>query len=125
MPKFSSIIEWWLWRRPRAKEKVYAQMMGFRDDPYDSSDILQQLRNGKILMRGMRRQALLLWCGGAPGYFPRPPTPPPLFSFLNHTTRIQHTTSMGGPSGRDLNPDDLAVVSEECRSSFHHPTVSP
>ncbi|XP_068901268.1 potassium/sodium hyperpolarization-activated cyclic nucleotide-gated channel 1-like [Tenebrio molitor] len=44
----------------RAKEKVYAQMMGFRDDPYDSSDILQQLRNGKILMRGMRRHALLL-----------------------------------------------------------------
>jgi hypothetical protein len=25
----------------------------------------------------------------------------------------------------DSNPADLAVVSEECRSSFHHPTVSP
>jgi hypothetical protein len=23
----------------------------------------------------------------------------------------------------DLNPADLAVVSEECRSSFHHPTA--
>jgi hypothetical protein len=68
-----------------------------------------------------------LWCGGAPGYFPRLPTPTlsPLL-FLDDTTRIsQHTTSMGGHPAWDLNPADLAVVSGECRSSFHHPTVSP
>jgi hypothetical protein len=46
--------------------------------------------------------------------------------FLDDTTRIsQHTTSMGGHPAWDLNPADLAVVSGECRSSFHHPTVSP
>jgi hypothetical protein len=42
----------------------------------------------------------------------------PLFScllFLDDTTRTQqHTTSMGSPSGRDSNPADLAVASEEC-----------
>jgi hypothetical protein len=68
-----------------------------------------------------------LWCGGAPGYFPRLPTPTlsPLL-FLDDTTRIsQHTTSMGGHPAWDLNPADLAVVSGECHSSFHHPTVSP
>jgi hypothetical protein len=68
-----------------------------------------------------------LWCGGALGYFPRLPTPTlsPLL-FLDDTTRIsQHTTSMGGHPAWDLNPADLAVVSGECRSSFHHPTVSP
>jgi hypothetical protein len=67
-----------------------------------------------------------LWCGGAPGYFPRLPTPTlsPLL-FLDDTTRIsQHTTSIGGHPAWDLNPADLAVVSGECRSSFHHPTVS-
>jgi hypothetical protein len=31
---------------------------------------------------------------------------------------------MGGHPAWDLNPADLAVVSGECRSSFHHPTVS-
>jgi hypothetical protein len=47
----------------------------------------------------------------------------PLFSFL--LSGRYNTTSMESPFGRDLNPADLAVVSEECRSSFHHPTVSP
>jgi hypothetical protein len=54
-----------------------------------------------------------------PGH-PRPPSP--LLSPF-WTTQYEHnTTSMGGPSGRDLNPADLAVTSEECRSSFHHPS---
>jgi hypothetical protein len=69
-----------------------------------------------------------LWCGGAPGYCPRLPTPTlSLLLFLDDTTRIQqHTTSMGGPIRPGIRtPADLAVVSEECRSSFHHPTVSP
>jgi hypothetical protein len=69
-----------------------------------------------------------MWCGGAPVYFPRLPTPTlSLLLFLDDTTRIQqHTTSMGGPHPAwDSNPADLPVVSEECRSSFHHPTVSP
>jgi hypothetical protein len=70
-----------------------------------------------------------MWCGGAPGYFPRPPTPPTLsspFPFSGrHNTNQQHTTSMGGHAAWDSNPADLAVVSEECRSSFHHPYRQP
>jgi hypothetical protein len=54
-------------------------------------------------------------CGGASGYFPLSSH----FSFLDNTTR-----NTAHPAW-DLNPADLAVVSEECRSSFHHPTVSP
>jgi hypothetical protein len=46
-------------------------------------------------------------------------------NLFNTTQHEYNTTSMGGPSGRDLNPADLAVVSEDCCSSFHHPTVSP
>jgi hypothetical protein len=42
-----------------------------------------------------------MWCGGAPGYFPRPPTPTlssPFF-FLDDTTRIQHNIH-----GRPIRP---------------------
>jgi hypothetical protein len=42
------------------------------------------------------------------------------FSFLDNTT--QHPWK--AHPAWDLNPADLAVVSEECGSSFHHPTVS-
>jgi hypothetical protein len=52
----------------------------------------------------------------------------PLSSFLlsgRHNTNTTTQHPLGGPSDRDLNPADLAVVSEECSSSFHHPTVSP
>jgi hypothetical protein len=45
-------------------------------------------------------------------------------NLFNTTQHEYNTTSMGGPSGRDLNLADLAVVSEECYSSFHHPTVT-
>jgi hypothetical protein len=67
-----------------------------------------------------------LWCGGAPGYFPRPPTPTvssPI-SFLA-TQHEYNTTSMGGPSGRDLNPADLAVVSEEIHTHIYGPAEVP
>jgi hypothetical protein len=45
--------------------------------------------------------------------------------FLDDTKNAHNTTSMGGHPAWDSNPADLAVVSEECRSSSHHPTVSP
>jgi hypothetical protein len=53
------------------------------------------------------------WCGGAPGYFPRPPTPTLSTPFSQHKHNTHHThntTSMGGPSGRGSNPADLAMV---------------
>ncbi|KAH0810404.1 hypothetical protein GEV33_012386 [Tenebrio molitor] len=63
-----------------------------------------------------------LWCGGAPGYFPRLPTPTlsPLL-FLDDTTGIsQHTTSMGGHPAWDLNPADLATYTH-----IHGPAEFP
>jgi hypothetical protein len=71
--------------------------------------------------------SFFLMCGGAPGYFPRPLTPTlsSPFSFLDSITRIQTQHPWEAHPAWDLNPVDLAVVSEECRSSFHHPTVSP
>jgi hypothetical protein len=60
-----------------------------------------------------------LMCGGAPGYFPRSPTPTlPLFSFFlsgqHNTNTTQH--SWEAHPAWDLNPADFAVVSEECLS---------
>jgi hypothetical protein len=66
----------------------------------------------------------LLPSGGATGLrgtFPGHPRPLHLTFTDIHNTY----TPMGAFSRRDSNPADLAVVSEECRSSFHHPTVSP
>jgi hypothetical protein len=73
------------------------------------------------------------YLGGAAGLrgtFPGHPRPPsPLLSstllFFWTTRNAHNTTSMGGHPAWDSNPADLAVVSEECRSSSHHPTVSP
>jgi hypothetical protein len=51
----------------------------------------------------------------------------PLFSFFlpgQHNTNTTQHLWEAHPAW-DSNPADLAVVSEECRSSFHHPTVSP
>jgi hypothetical protein len=67
-------------------------------------------------------------CGaaGLRGTFPGYPRPPSLFSFFwttQHEYNTQHPWE-AHPTW-DSNPADLAVVSEECRSSFHHPTVSP
>jgi hypothetical protein len=71
----------------------------------------------------------LMWCGGAPGYFPRPPTPTlsSPFSFFWTTQHEYNNTQHPWEAhpAWDSNPADLAMVSEECRSSFHHPTVSP
>jgi hypothetical protein len=52
---------------------------------------------------------------GLRGTFPAHPRPPsPLVSpFLDDTQYDHSTTSMGGPSGRDSNPADLAVVVEK------------
>jgi hypothetical protein len=52
----------------------------------------------------------LWWCGGAPGYFPRPPTPTlsSPFSFLDDTIRTQHDIHRWPI--RPGNPADLAVV---------------
>jgi hypothetical protein len=63
----------------------------------------------------------LLCAAGLQGTFPGHPRPPSLLLFPFWATQyeIQHKHPW------DLNPADLAVVSEECRSSFHHPTVSP
>nr|KAH0807502.1 hypothetical protein GEV33_015289 [Tenebrio molitor] len=72
---------------------------------------------------------LFMWCGGAPGYFPRPPTPTisSPFSFFWTTQHEYNNTQHPWEAhpAWDSNPADLAVVSEECRSSFHHPTVNP
>jgi hypothetical protein len=68
-------------------------------------------------------------CGAAGlwGTFPGYPRPPSLFSFFWTTqheyNNIQHPWE--AHPAWDSNPADLAVVSEECRFSFHHPTVSP
>ncbi|KAH0813323.1 hypothetical protein GEV33_009468 [Tenebrio molitor] len=43
------------------------------------------------------------------------------FSGQHNTNTTQHPWE--AHPAWDLNPADLAVVSEECRSSFHHPTV--
>jgi hypothetical protein len=53
-------------------------------------------------------------CGGAPGYFPRPPTPTlssPFFSFWTTQHEIQHNHPWEAHPAWDLNPADLAVVS--------------
>jgi hypothetical protein len=52
----------------------------------------------------------LWWCGGAPGYFRRPPTPTlsSPFSFLDDTIRTQHDIHRWPI--RPGNPADLAVV---------------
>jgi hypothetical protein len=59
-------------------------------------------------------------CGaaGLRGTFPGHPRPPFLLLSPFFWTTPAHPAW-------DSNPADLAVVSEECRSSFHHPTVSP
>jgi hypothetical protein len=71
----------------------------------------------------------LMWCGGAPGYFPRPPTPTlsSPFSFFWTTQHEYNNTQhlWEAHPAWDSNPADLAVVSEEYRTSFHHPTVAP
>jgi hypothetical protein len=66
-------------------------------------------------------------CGAAglrgtfPGY-PRPPSPFSFFWTTQHEyNNIQHPWE--AHPAWDSNHADLAVVSEECRSSFHHPTV--
>ncbi|KAH0814756.1 hypothetical protein GEV33_008035 [Tenebrio molitor] len=69
-----------------------------------------------------------MWCGGAPGYFPRLPTPTlssPSSFFWTPQHEYKHKHPWEAHPAWDSNPADLAVVSEECRSSFHHPTVSP
>jgi hypothetical protein len=62
-----------------------------------------------------------MWCGGAPGYFPRPPTPTisSPFSFFWTTQHEYNNTQHPWEAhpAWDSNPADLAVVSEECRSS--------
>jgi hypothetical protein len=68
-----------------------------------------------------------LCAAGLQGTFPGHPRPPSLLLFPFWTTQheIQHKHPWEAHPAWDLNPADLAVVSEECRSSFHHPTVSP
>jgi hypothetical protein len=66
--------------------------------------------------------------GGAAGLLP--PTPTlchPLLSSPLSGRYETHTTQHPWEAhpAWDSNPADLAVVSEECRSSFHHATVSP
>jgi hypothetical protein len=69
----------------------------------------------------------LLCAAGLRGTFPGHPRLPSLLLFPFWTTQheIQHKHPWEAHPAWDLNPADLAVVSEECRSSFHHPTVSP
>jgi hypothetical protein len=59
----------------------------------------------------------LMWCGGAPGYFPRPPTPTlsSPFSFFWTTQHEYNNTQHPWEAhpAWDSNPADLAVVSEE------------
>jgi hypothetical protein len=64
---------------------------------------------------------------GLRGTLPGHPRPPSLLLFPIWTTQheIQHKHPWEAHPAWDLNPADLAVVSEECRSCFHHPTVSP
>jgi hypothetical protein len=62
------------------------------------------------------------WCDGAPGHFPRPPTPIPPH-IHRHT---QHLYTHGHPSRRDSNPCwPRGGGRKSVDSSFHHPTVSP
>ncbi|KAH0808281.1 hypothetical protein GEV33_014510 [Tenebrio molitor] len=62
------------------------------------------------------------WCDGAPGHFPRPPTPIP--PHIHRHTQHLYTHGRLFPTG--LEPVLTSRWwSKECRSSFHHPTVSP
>ncbi|KAH0818146.1 hypothetical protein GEV33_004645 [Tenebrio molitor] len=55
-----------------------------------------------------------MWCGGAPGYFPRPPTPTLSFSFFwTPQHEYKHKHPWEAHPAWDSNPADLAVVSEE------------
>jgi hypothetical protein len=71
--------------------------------------------------------SFFLCAAGLRGTFPGHPHPPSLllFSFWTTQHEIQHKHPWEAHPGWDLNPADLAVVSGECRSSFHHRTVSP
>jgi hypothetical protein len=71
--------------------------------------------------------SFFLCAAGLRGTFPGHPHPPSLllFSFWATQHEIQHKHPWEAHPAWDLNPADLAVVSAECRSSFHHPTVSP
>jgi hypothetical protein len=64
-----------------------------------------------------------LCAAGLRGTFPGHPRPPSLLLFPFWTTQheIQHKHSWEAHPARDLNPADLAVVSEECRSLFLPP----
>jgi pimeloyl-ACP methyl ester carboxylesterase len=81
-------------------------------------------------LSGTLRSAFFLFflcAAGLRGTFAGHPHPPSLllFSFWTTQHEIQHKHPWEAHPAWDLNPADLAVVSGECRSSFHHPTVSP
>jgi hypothetical protein len=62
------------------------------------------------------------WCDGAPGHFPRPPTPIP--PHIHRHTQHLYTHGRLFPTG--LEPVLTSRWwSKKCRSSFHHHSVSP
>jgi hypothetical protein len=67
-----------------------------------------------------------LCAAGLRGTIPGHPRSPSLFLFPFWTTQHEYNTQHPWEAhpAWDLNPADLAVVLDECRSSFHHPTVS-
>jgi hypothetical protein len=76
---------------------------------------------------GLVSHFFLCGAAGLRGTFPGYPRPPSLLSFFWTTQHEYHNTQHPWEAhpAWDLNPADLAVVSGECRSSLHHPTVSP
>jgi hypothetical protein len=54
--------------------------------------LASQVPCGRLIVFSSSPLFFLRWCGGAPGYFPRPPTPTlsTPFSFLDDTIRTQH-----------------------------------
>jgi hypothetical protein len=63
-----------------------------------------------------------MWCGGAPGYFPRLPTPTLSFLlFLDDTTRIQQHNTHGTPIRSGIR---TLLTSRWCRKSVALPSTT-
>jgi hypothetical protein len=73
--------------------------------------LASQVPCGRLIVVSSSPLFSLGGAAGLRGTFPGHPRPPPPLLSPFWTTQYAHnTTSMGGPSDRDLNPADLAVV---------------
>jgi hypothetical protein len=106
----------------KIQAKHYYLLLFFFNSPFHCTGLSGTLRSACYFL-----SFFPLCAGGFRGTFPGHPRPPSLLLFPFWTTQheIQHKHPWEAHPAWDLNPADLAVVSEECRSCFHHPTVSP